>query len=204
LHVIESGFIAEVINPDNGSPVAPGGRGELTLTNLGRVGSPLLRYRTGDLVELAPERPCACGSYETALPGGILGRTDDMLVVRGVNIYPAAVEDLIRGFNEVVEYRVEIDSDRSLPELRIQVEPSPECADGERLAARVQAELKYAFGLRIAVSSVGRGALPRVRRAYARPLCRPPRHDHGRLRGRSLDLRRCGRRHQLEVYVSVL
>jgi phenylacetate-CoA ligase len=161
LHVLESAFIAEVIDPDSGRAVAPGGRGELVLTNLGRVGSPLLRYRTGDLVELGAGRPCACGSHEMALPGGILGRTDDMLVVRGVNIYPAAVEDVIRGFSEVAEYRVEIDSNRSLPELRIQVEPSGGCQDVERLLARVQAELKYVFGLRIAVSSVSRGLLPR-------------------------------------------
>ena len=161
LHVLESAFLGEVIDPDNGRTVEPGGRGELVLTNLGRLGSPLLRYRTGDLVELGAGRPCACGSHEMALPGGILGRTDDMLVVRGVNIYPAAVEDVIRGFSEIAEYRVEIDSDRSLPELRIQIEPSPDCQDVEKLAALVQAELKYVFGLRIAVRSVSPGELPR-------------------------------------------
>jgi phenylacetate-CoA ligase len=133
----------------------------LILTNLGRTGSPLLRYRTGDLVDTAAAGRCECGSHDLALIGGILGRTDDMLVVRGVNIYPAAVEEVMRGFRDIVEYRVEIDSDRSLSELRIQVEPSPSCGDASRLSARVQAELQSVFGLRIAVSSVGTGELPR-------------------------------------------
>ena len=83
LHVVESAFIAEVVDPDSGKALPRGSRGELVLTNLGRIGSPLLRYRTGDLVETAPDELCECGSRETALLGGILGRTDDMLVVRG-------------------------------------------------------------------------------------------------------------------------
>ena len=96
-----------------------------------------------------------------ALLGGILGRTDDMLVVRGVNIYPAAVEEIIRGFGDIAEYRVEIDSGPPLPELRIQVEPSPGCTNVARIAERLQAELQNVFALRIAVSSVPCGELPR-------------------------------------------
>jgi phenylacetate-CoA ligase len=149
LHVIESGFIAEVIDR------------ELVLTNLGRAGSPLLRYRTGDLVEPAADYPCECGSYELALLGGILGRADDMVVVRGVNVYPSAVEEIVRVVGGVAEYRVEIDASRSLPELRIQVEPSAECRDANGLAQRLHAELHHVLGLRIAVSSVPRGELPR-------------------------------------------
>ncbi len=96
-----------------------------------------------------------------SLVGGILGRTDDMLVVRGVNVCPAAVEEVIRRFADVTEYRVEVDEDRSLVELRVLVEPSPECSEVGRLTERVQAELQNVFGLRIVVSSVGCGGLPR-------------------------------------------
>jgi phenylacetate-CoA ligase len=161
LHVMESAFLAEVIDPSTGVAVAVGGRGELVLTTLQRIGSPLLRYRTGDLVELGSDGRCECGSGEMSLVGGILGRTDDMLVVRGVNVYPAAVDEVIRRFADVAEYRVEVDDDRSLAELRVLVEPSPECREVVRLTERVQAELQNVFGLRIVVLSVGCGELPR-------------------------------------------
>ena len=78
LHVIETSYYAEVIDPATGKAVQPGQRGELVLTTLGRFGSPLLRYRTGDIVERDPQEGCSCGSYELALPGGILGRADDI------------------------------------------------------------------------------------------------------------------------------
>jgi phenylacetate-CoA ligase len=161
LHVIESAYIAEVIDPDSGSSVRPGGKGELVLTTLGREGSPLLRYRTGDLVQRDADAVCECGSHDMALPGGILGRTDDMVVVRGVNVYPGAVEDVLRAVDGVAEYRVEIHTDRSLAELHIQVEPSLDCADPGALAVRLQAALHAALGLRIPVSSVPPGELPR-------------------------------------------
>ena len=161
LHVIESAYIAEVIEPGSGRSVPDGATGELVLTPLGREGSPLLRYRTGDVVQRAASAVCKCGSRDLALPGGILGRTDDMVVVRGVNIYPGAVEDILRAAGGVAEYRVEIDTSRSLTELRIQVEPSPDCADGSALAARLQAALHSALGLRIPVSSIPPGQLPR-------------------------------------------
>jgi phenylacetate-CoA ligase len=161
LHVMESSFLAEVIDPDTATAVAEGGRGELVLTTLRRVGSPLLRYRTGDLVQLEAAGRCECGSVEMSLAGGILGRTDDMLVVRGVNIYPAAVEEIIRSFAEVVEYRVEVGADRSLAELRVLIEPSQRCYEVLRLTESIQAQLQNAFGLRITVMSVGYGELPR-------------------------------------------
>ena len=161
LHVIESAFLAEVIDTETGLTVPPGHRGELVLTTLKRVASPLIRYRTGDLVELDSTDHCPCGSRDMALVGGILGRTDDMLVVRGVNIYPSAVDEVIRGFADIAEYRVEVDSDRTLSELRILVEPSPQCSEVDRLTERLQAELHHVFGMRIAVSRVGYGELPR-------------------------------------------
>jgi phenylacetate-CoA ligase len=161
LHVIEPAFLAEVIEPATGCRLPAGSRGELVLTNLGRAGSPLLRYRTGDIVETSGDPVCECGSREMALLGGILGRTDDMLVVRGVNIFPAAVEDVMRGFAEVAEYRIAIDSAGSLADLRIEVETHPGYPDAARLVERVQAELQHAFGLRASVSGVPCGELPR-------------------------------------------
>ncbi len=141
LHIIESSYIAEVI--DN----------ELILTNLGRIGSPLIRYRTGDLVR-AVRGTCVCGTNDVALEGGILGRTDDMVVVRGVNIYPTAVEEVLRGAG-VTEYRVEVRTERALTELHIHVEAKPDAV------GHLEAALTNAFSLRIPVTSVESGTLPR-------------------------------------------
>jgi phenylacetate-CoA ligase len=113
------------------------------------------------MVQAGLDDCCQCGSYDLALHGGILGRTDDMLVVRGVNIHPSAVDDMLWACAGVVEYRVEIHNSRSLPELSIQVEPAPEFANDPNLAQRLEAALTNAFGLRIAVSLVPCGHLPR-------------------------------------------
>jgi phenylacetate-CoA ligase len=161
LHVIESAYIAEVIEPQTGRPVESGATGELVLTNLGRLGSPLIRYRTSDMVRAAAEGCCKCGSWDLALDGGILGRTDDMLVVRGVNVYPSAVDNILRSFAAVAEYRVDVLNHRTLPELQIQVEAAPGYADDSRLTHRLEAALTNAFALRIPVSLVAPGSLPR-------------------------------------------
>ena len=161
LHVIESSYIAEIVDPEKGKAVEPGESGELVLTNLGRIGSPLLRYRTGDVVRAAANSPCECGTYDMALDGGILGRTDDMLVVRGVNVYPSAIEELVRASGDVAEYRVEVQTDRALPEIKIQVEPVPGCASEAGLAERLETAMRTAFNLRVTVSVVPSGNLPR-------------------------------------------
>ncbi len=167
LHVMEHAYLAEVVDPATGRPVAAGQRGELVLTTLARAGSPLLRYRTGDLVQprFAPEQtdppPCACGRVELALEGGILGRTDDMVIVRGVNLYPTAVDEVLRRFPEVVEYQVQVHRPQGLAELTLEIEPAPGCADPAALAARVQAELQAVFALRVPVTFVAPGTLPR-------------------------------------------
>jgi phenylacetate-CoA ligase len=155
LHVIEESYLAEVIDPATGRPT---NKGELVLTNLGRIGSPLIRYRTGDIVERAAHAQCECGTSDLALEGGILARTDDMVVVRGVNLYPSAIEDILRACDGVAEYRVEIRTDRALSELSIQVEPSH---DDDHLAHRLESALRDALALRIPVSTVPRGTLPR-------------------------------------------
>src|SRR5260370_610861 len=158
---MEAGSSAEVIGAATGAAMPPGCVGELVVSTLGRIGSPLLRYRTGDLVQPESGVPCECGSSEMALVGGILGRTDDMVVVRGVNVFPSAVEDVLRGSGEVAEYRVEIHDSHALPELRILVEPALECADVPGLPERLHVALRTALGLRIEVRSAARGELPR-------------------------------------------
>ncbi len=159
LHVMESEFYPEIIDPRTGAPLPEGAQGELVLTNLGRTAAPVLRYRTGDLVQPAGEGACACGSHEMALTGGILARCDDMVVIRGVNVYPSAVEDVMRACGDVAEYRVEIAAVRSMDELRVQVEPSAEA--GPELGHRLETALRDAFGMRIPIQIVGAGALPR-------------------------------------------
>lgn len=161
LHVIEDGYLPEVIDPETGAHVAPGEQGELILTNLGRWGSPLVRYRTGDLVQRAANLVCACGCSDLALEGGILGRTDDMVLVRGVNVFPSAVEDTVRRFASVAEYRVEVRTSAAMTELELQLEPAAECPDPRLLARDVEAALRSSFNLRIPVSLVAPGALPR-------------------------------------------
>jgi phenylacetate-CoA ligase len=161
LHVIEEAFIPEVIDPATGEHVPPGGSGELVLTNLGRWGSPLVRYRTGDLVKSAEQPVCACGRADLALEGGIIGRTDDLVFVRGVNVFPTAVEETVRRFAAVAEYRVEVRTTAALTELALELEPIPGCPDPNALARDVEAALRTSFNLRIPVSLAAPGALPR-------------------------------------------
>ena len=97
LHIIESAYIPEVIDTASHQPVGPGGSGELVLTNLGRLGSPICGTAPG-ILSGARKRACRCGSQEMALEGGILARSDDMVMVRGVNVYPSAVEEIVRSW----------------------------------------------------------------------------------------------------------
>lgn len=142
LHVIESEFIAEVLDPRSGQTVSEGGIGELVLTNLGRVGWPVIRYRTGDLVRMGGHG-CPCGRTFQTLPGGLIGRADDLLVVRGINIYPSSIEAIIREF-EVDEFRIVRTRQQEMDELIIEVEASSEVANAladafsQRLAVRIE------------------------------------------------------------------
>ena len=167
LHVIESAYLAEVIEPASGKPVAAGQPGELVLTSLGRTGSPVLRYRTGDLVKPAPQlsalnpQPCLCGRYELALEGGIFGRTDDMVVVRGVNVYPSAVEEIVRACGGIEEYQAQVSSKGPLAELSLQIEPRKDCADVARLVRKLENSFETALALRVAITLAPIGTLPR-------------------------------------------
>ena len=102
-------------------PVHAGEVGELIITNLGRIGYPVIRYRSGDLVRLN-EDICDCGRTFSRLEGGILGRVDDMIVVRGINIFPSALENLINKCNAVEEYRVIVSSEKKMRQLTIELE----------------------------------------------------------------------------------
>lgn len=161
LHVIESSFYPEIVDPKTGYSTQSGELGELVLTNLGRLGSPLLRYRTGDLVRSDPSSPCSCGTNELSLVGGIVGRMDDMIVVRGVNLFPSAIEEIVRSMNEVVEYQVTIHRKESLFEVSLQIEPTPECLSTDQLTRKIEGILHAKLSLRIHVSAVAPETLPR-------------------------------------------
>ncbi len=130
----------------------------LILTTLTRTAMPLLRYRTGDLVTAA-ESPCPCGRLDLALQGGILARADDMVVVRGVNVYPSAVEEILRSAGGVAEYRVRISRDDALVEMSVEVERDGE--DDNGLPKRLANLFQESLALRVPVKIVEPGALPR-------------------------------------------
>ena len=139
LHIIEESYHAEVIDPATAQPVPDGTIGELVLTPLGRTAWPLLRYRTGDLVL----------RRGATLEGGIIGRADDMLVVRGVNIYPTAIETIIRTIPEILEYRVTVSTRSELTELTIEIETPDDTA-----ASRLERTLGETLAIRIPVQRV--------------------------------------------------
>lgn len=147
LGVLEDYYLAEILDRDTGAEVDEGGRGELVLTPLRRDGCPLVRYRTGDLVEKAFR-----GDH-LVLAGGILGRIDDMVVVRGVNIYPSAVEGVLRQFPDVAEFQVVQSTRDDMAEIVVEVEGGDPAAIEERLSD--------SLGLRVPVLAVGTGTLPR-------------------------------------------
>lgn len=160
IHVNENEFIVECIDPATGRPAESGEKGELVITNLGRIGSPVIRYRTGDLVQPSFE-PCPCGRPFVFLEGGVLGRADDMVIVRGVNVFPSAVESVVREFSEIEEFRVEVGAREAMGELRLILEPAAGQSPSENLAERVQQRVRERIGLRPRVEIVGPGALPR-------------------------------------------
>jgi phenylacetate-CoA ligase len=160
VHVNEDEYICEVLEPGGGQPVADGERGELVMTNLGRTSSPLIRYRTGDVV-VKQAGTCACGRSFAWLEGGILARVDDMVNVRGVNVYPSAVEAVVRTFPEIGEYRAKVASTGSLRELLLEIELVAGAGDGPAAVGRLRDSLRASLGLTVPVTVVERGTLPR-------------------------------------------
>lgn len=154
LRVMSDAFLVEVIDPTTLEPVGAGVEGELVLTTLKRLASPLLRYRTGDLVKQSREDA-------SLLEGGVLGRVDDMVVVRGVNVYPSAVERIVRGHRAVVEYRATVSRANGQAELALEVECEPGASDGRAACELIEAELRHALQLRVPVKEVASETLPR-------------------------------------------
>jgi phenylacetate-CoA ligase len=159
IHVIESEFIVEVINTQTGEEVPPGETGELVITNLGRPGFPVIRYRTGDVVRLNLA-PCACGRTFARFEGGLLGRSDDMVTIRGVNVYPTAIENVSRQFSAVDEFQVTVTTEQEMHHLEVQIEVASG-NDPENVRANVEQAIHRAISLRPTVTVARPGALTR-------------------------------------------
>ncbi|MGH7817841.1 MAG: phenylacetate--CoA ligase family protein [Candidatus Binatia bacterium] len=160
VHVNENEFIAEVIDPATGAAIRDGEKGELVITNLGRIGSPVIRYRTGDLVQPSHE-PCPCGRPFLLLKSGVLGRLDDMVIVRGVNVFPSAIENVMREFPEIEEFRIETFERQAMRELKLVIEPSSNQSSMAGLPEKVAGLVRQRIGLRPEVELVAPGTLPR-------------------------------------------
>lgn len=162
LCVIEEAYYAEVIDRETLNEVDEGEKGELVLTTLRRTACPLLRYRTGDFVKKgyylgeSNKKPRSI----MVLEGGILGRVDEMVVIRGVNIYPTAIEKVIRNFPEVKEYQVIHTIRDSMDELEIAIEAFEGKGD-DALKGKIELALSNAFTLRIPIKLVGVDSLPK-------------------------------------------
>ena len=160
LHINEAEFIAEVLDSQTDRAVSDGQTGELVITNLGRTASPVIRYRTGDIVVRRSEQ-CRCGRTWARLEGGILSRADDMVNIRGVNVYPVGIESVVRRLTEVVEFRSVVSRQGSMRSLRLEIEVAPEFEDSNAVASRVAYHLREALGLSVNVQVVESGTLPR-------------------------------------------
>jgi len=163
IHLIESEFIFEVIDPETGSQLPEGKEGELVITNLGRFGMPVFRYRSGDRVKLNYGR-CECGRTFARMEGGILGRVDDMIVVRGINVFPSAIENIIRQYSEVEEFQVEVTREKEMNELHLRLELNPSIQSSQAVSSVVKAianDLHTRLALRVETTVVPAGSLPR-------------------------------------------
>jgi len=158
LHVHEDHFLVEVVDPETGATLPDGEEGELVFTTLTREVSPVWRYRTGDVASITRE-PCRCGRT-TVRMSRLKGRVDDMFVLRGVNIFPSEIERLILEDPALTpHYLLRLTRPGTMDDLRVEVEAVP--GEGETAAGRLAARLKDTFGLRIEVSVVPQGAVPR-------------------------------------------
>ncbi|HEY6945993.1 MAG TPA: AMP-binding protein [Candidatus Acidoferrum sp.] len=159
IHLIESEFIFEVIDPKTGNEMQPGDTGELVITNLGRPGFPVIRYRTGDLARLNVS-PCACGRTFARFDGGLLGRVDDMVIIRGVNVYPTAIENVIRQFTSVDEFQITVKAQQEMHHLEVQIEVGSG-NNAEQVRTHVEQAIYRALSLRPAVTVAQPGTLAR-------------------------------------------
>ena len=161
LHIFEDHFLPEVVDPETGAPVPDGELGELVITTLTKEGLPLLRYRTRDRVRLNRE-PCRCGRT-LARMSKVLGRTDDMIVVRGVNVFPSQVETALSQVPGLsANYVIYIDRGKvRLDEIEVEVEHVPGARNVDELRERARGRLSEVLGIRVAVDVVAPQVLER-------------------------------------------
>ena len=153
-YVNEAEFIAEVVDV-NGDPAD---EGELIITNLGRLGMPVIRYRTGDRVAIDHSDTESARTFRR-LKGGVIGRIDDALIVRGINVFPSAIENIVRRFEDVGEFAVDVYRNGNLDEMEVRVEINNE--DPEETAKAIVKVLRNGLGLRVQLNVVPQGTLPR-------------------------------------------
>ena len=171
LHVADDHFLPEIVDPGSGAPLPPGREGELVLTTLTKRAMPVIRYRTGDITALAHE-PCPCGRTSARI-ARLKGRADDMLVIKGVNLYPSEVEATLLAEEDLVpHYQLVVDRSSTLARLEVQVEPTPallERCGGFRaehptldaLRRTLAERLRKAIGLSVDLRVVAPHTIPR-------------------------------------------
>lgn len=155
LYVDETEFIYEIIDPVSGSPAD---EGELVITNLGRIGMPVYRYRTRDQVRRGSRHPDNGIPFQL-LEGGVIGRVDDAVTIRGVTVYPSIFENIVRRYSEIEEFALDVRGTASLDELELRIEIAS--GDSSTIAAAVERDIRNAVGMRVAVTPVASGSLPR-------------------------------------------
>jgi phenylacetate-CoA ligase len=163
-HIIEDHFIEEVIDPLTLRPVGYGEQGERVVTSFGRGIIPLLRYRTADLVCKVPASRCSCGRGFDLYDGGILGRVDDMKLVRGTNVYPRAVDAIVREFPGIEEFQLRLTREDVFDRITLRAEPAAgvdEAAWAEMAERLAKALAEAHEGLRFEVERAAPGELPR-------------------------------------------
>jgi phenylacetate-CoA ligase len=163
-HIIEDHFIEEVLAPDSNEPVGYGELGERVVTSFGRGFIPVIRYRTKDMVMKVPASTCSCGRTWDLYSGGIRGRWDDMKLIRGTNVYPRAVEAIVREYAAIDEFQIYIWRKEDLQDeitIKIEVKPGQEAEETE-LIHKLAKDLAAAHeGLRFNIERVTYGTLPR-------------------------------------------
>lgn len=165
MHVSEDHFLIEIVDPATGAPLADGEEGELVITTLAKEAYPMIRFRTGDLTRIIPE-PCPCGRTMRRI-GRILGRCDDMLIIRGVNVFPSRVESLLLEVEGVTpHYRIVLNRHGALDEALVEVEPTEDLlfdrvAEHQALLEKLERRLASELGVGLAVRFVEPGSLAR-------------------------------------------
>ena len=165
MHVSEDHFLIEIVDPATGEPLADGEEGELVITTLAKEAYPMIRFRTGDITRIIPE-PCPCGRTMHRI-GRILGRCDDMLIIRGVNVFPSRVEALLLEVEGVTpNYRIVLTRQGALDEALVEVEPSEDLlfdriSEHQALLEKLERRLASELGVGLAVRFVEPGSLTR-------------------------------------------